>query len=594
MDNWFDNFSKALALGAISRRSILKALVAVIANTLFARLVRRELVPVASADSLSGRSERPTAKCAPFDVHHIPGETTTNFCANKIYNGKLLTLRGSTSASGPLLHPRTKASTYQFESSISMFYAGDLLVSVSSWASSLVHRSKLLSERTIIQYGKAIPGAPRSILSVVNGKLTGTVANVPVMPRTFDLAAPRPNVSERLALADGHTVVPPKFEPGLASAMRELFTLANENIKRSRQRLVGSNVTHSKPSVFSRLGFIAEASNAPQTSQACGNCVNNCEEVTAACVALAAGTCVWDFGISCLALPACYTSDVICHDNCNSPGGACCPQTCPGNDMCCESGSLLCDCGCCYSDQSVCTNNGCCPKDRPVGCPAGDYIRCCPSSTDCCGETCCPPGFHCGDPAQHLCCPNGQDACGSTCCPTGNCQPGNICCPPGQQICNNLPGMVPARICCEGGACDNQGVCCNQFGALCNGVCCSGFGVNCCKGACCDGVCLSDRNGQIGCCPWARQPCGVGGDNPVCCPAGYQCVDPHEGICAPCPAGQTACMSTNETGPITSVCCPPGVNCCNGKCCAPSEICCKNIFEAPLVFGCHSGSLCIE
>jgi hypothetical protein len=435
------------------------------ANALVARLLlRRGLVPVARADP------GPTATCIPFAVRHVPGETTTNFCARKIHNGKVLTLRGTTTASGPLVHPRSKATILQFESSVSFIYSDEVLVTVSSRATSLRRQSKLLSARTIVEYGRSIPGTPRAVLNIVDGKLTGTVASQQVRPRAFDVARVNPRANERLELSVGRAVLPPRFEPGLGGAMRDLVALANENIKRGPRPLtVGSdtrNLMHSKPNVFRRVGFVAGAGAAPGmqgpgSSEACGNCVNNCEEVTASCVAVAAGTCVLDFGISCAAIPVCYTGDAICHDGCNSPGGACCPQTCPGNDLCCESGPLLCDCGCCYSDQSVCTNNGCCPKDTPVGCPAGDYVRCCPNKTDCCGAECCPPGSHCGDPTQDLCCPDGEDACGSTCCPTGNCQPGNICCPPRQPICNNVPGQgLPGKVCCQGGACDNNGNCC--------------------------------------------------------------------------------------------------------------------------------------
>jgi hypothetical protein len=84
-------------------------------------------------------------------------------------------------------------------------------------------------------------------------------------------------------------------------------------------------------------------------------------------------------------------------------------------------------------------------------------------------------------------------------------------------------------------------------------------------------------------------------ENPVCCPSGQMCIDQRNSTCAPCPAGQVACQSQNaNSGLPTSVCCAPGVSCCNGQCCKPAEVCCTNLRQPPLIFGCHPGTLCVQ
>jgi hypothetical protein len=175
-------------------------------------------------------------------------------------------------------------------------------------------------------------------------------------------------------------------------------------------------------------------------------------------------------------------------------------------------------------------------------------------------------------------------SCHGTCCAQGEvCRDEGICCPAGTPICSSVLGPV----CCHGGACDQNGACCNpETGHLCPGsnICC-GFGV-CCGSACCNvgEVCLSNRDGPIGCCP-ASRACGQGGDNAVCCPVGQMCVNQQESTCAPCPTGLFPCSDPSNPG--TAVCCPLGSACCNGACCPLGLICCIHFG-----FGCHTPEEC--
>jgi hypothetical protein len=51
----------------------------------------------------------------------------------------------------------------------------------------------------------------------------------------------------------------------------------------------------------------------------------------------------------------------------------------------------------------------------------------------------------------------------------------------------------------------------------------------------------------------------------------------------------------SNQGPPTSVCCPPGVNCCNGKCCQSGEVCCFPVEGGGSgQWGCNPSFTCTE
>src|SRR5215472_6886035 len=326
--------------------------------------------------------------------------------------------------------------------------------------------------------------------------------------------------------------------------------------------------------------------DAPACSQCSDNCTSTCNDDC--------GVGDWETyvcGPGCIA--AAYACANLCWagcwGTCQLPGGGCCPVPCGGpftcfgrgdqcfrGDLCCPSPFVVCKDVCCGIGVTGCAPDGFC------GCLAGELV---------CGDNCCPPDTMC---------------CGSHCCPTT----GNMCC--GDQCCPQGNYKCCGGACCPGDApCLNNTTCCASPSYVCGGTCCAPFS-NCCAGACCDGqccgstcckqgdVCLKDGYGNIvGCCPPA-QVCGYS-----CCASGQKCIDPHEGTCAACPRGTVPTVCGTATGaPGPTVCCPPGVLCCNGKCCPfPSDnrgnvVCCTPpAGDSPPFangsFGCHHQAACI-
>lgn len=306
-------------------------------------------------------------------------------------------------------------------------------------------------------------------------------------------------------------------------------------------------------------------SKCSHNSTACETCKDDCTKEGLFCDAVVIGGCiltVFGFGVCVdFGTVGCTLDFARCSGNCEHPGNACCQVgPCPGGNccdegetcitssagVCCPKGQVVCSGTCCPPGIFQCNQNTCCPADRSV-----------------CSGVCCSPGQTCS--TEGLCCPQLQpgstpNSCKGICCPVGEvCRQEGICCPANEPVCNG--------VCCAGGGCDTNGNCCNFPNKFCIGskICCPPFNV-CCGSVCCDidSVC---HNGS--CCP-QHQACGS-----TCCPTGRICIDPQLGICAACPSGEVSCASVNFGGVVNNVCCPAGVDCCNGDtCCSPETMCC--------------------
>lgn len=284
-----------------------------------------------------------------------------------------------------------------------------------------------------------------------------------------------------------------------------------------------------------------------------------------------------------------------CTNNCNAPGGPCCPNHCgnaccgghrpdPGPFACagatqtfagqCCSPGAVCGSACCGGVCRDPSNNLCCADGAGPTCVLRDEAN--PAITG--RMFCCPPNTQC-DPAGFLgCveCSNGGRWCGGIQPITAN----GICCAPGQ-VCGQAaengccdPGDLCGDTCCPGGPCVD-GVCCQNTSC----VRCGGqillLGEECCNGRPCPGACV---NGI--CCPKASA-CG-----PVCCPSGFFCSDDNAGIC-------TICGGTNphacQDSPPAPGCCSEGTTCCgNGECCGAGTQCCT----VGATLGCFDPILC--
>jgi hypothetical protein len=388
---------------------------------------------------------------------------------------------------------------------------------------------------------------------------------------------------------DGHALAP--FSVGTKPKLADGRPLPAISVDPTTKATVGRIASGAGP-VHKKCGGLRV-----ESTSACDACSLACGAKFTSCLAAVAGGAWWE-------LLGCFSSDDDCYSACNAPGGACCPAACEVDGGCCvNDGEICCGSGWsaqCCSPGHVCCGGLCCPQAgqvcknqaaSPVCCQPTDFVcpsgLCCQAGGTCCGTSCCAPGTHCADPKFGTCCPNGSVVCGLVCCgppETSVCLNRTLCC---------KKSDVCGTSCCPGGPCVNN-VCCPSPSHVCPGgnTCCPPFNV-CCGSTCCGAgeICMKEgRTGQpLGCCP-AKQACGVGGENPVCCPSGQVCVDTQDSTCGACPSGQVACKSSGN-GAI--VCCAPGVNCCNGTCCKPQEACCTNLHGSPQVYGCHMESLCI-
>ncbi len=423
-----------------------------------------------------------------------------------------------------------------------------------------------------MEFGRGYSGAKTVLFKVAadNRTVTGSIDGRPFVPFL---------IGSKPAFADGAPLPVISADPTIKSAVTRTFKAADP-----AYRQCGST----------RI----------QSSTACDLCGLACGAKYSSCLLAVVGGAFWE-------ILSCFSDLNDCYSSCNSPGNACCSASCAVDGGCCVDGATCCGSGilakCCSSGQACCdyTDAGgdhgyCCPSGQvcrvsgqagfAVCCPPGNFLchgsMCCPPGGACCGDSgCCSPGTHCADPQFSFCCPNDFVACGAeTCCgpsATSVCVAGTLCCKT-SDMCGST--------CCPGGPCIN-GNCCPSPSHICGNTCCPPLNA-CCGTTCCNvnEVCLRDQGGPIGCCP-ASQACGT-----VCCGAGQSCTNSQEAICAACPTGQVTCQSeNNQPGFPSTVCCAPGVSCCNGKCCSTTTaICCTNLFQPPLVFGCHEESLCIQ
>jgi hypothetical protein len=404
--------------------------------------------------------------------------------------------------------------------------------------------------QVVVDYGEAFTGIRQAAFTSVDGQtVTGTIDGRTTLP--FPMGADPSSIQ----FADGAPPPTVIVAPAAQAAIQDVLARA--------QQAAGA----CPPPFLPRVG-----------GDICQHCEDNCAEIGRDCAIGAATMCIlylfgWGACVAAFDLGCAITGTVCLHD-CDVPGAACCPVSCPfvccdvhescaANNTCCPAGQVVCSGECCDPGITACNAGTCCPQeDQPCGgacCPApeqrcADASRslCCGKDEQACGGTCCASDLSCADEKLELCCAPGFDACGGSCCPSGECREGGVCCP--TPLCD---GQCYAAPCGD--------TCCEVFESQCiGGACCptqQACGATCCPPG---DVCADPSVGT--CCP-EKQACGA-----ACCVPGQTCLDPSAGTCGGC-AGDTA-LCTPPPGAGSAVCCEPGADCCYGACCPAGQLCC--------------------
>ncbi|GEM_PF-2516116 len=598
MDHWFDEFTKRLALGNFSRRTLLSgALKTGVAATGTALLGSGALPRVAFADNGQGPStgkNEDKAKGVSCSVSQNGPFQRVFHAIVTDRDGQLVLDETFTTDVTPLNQgARTLASSL----TISLQGATVFQESLTGTFTGMVADKFALSSFTLtLRYGQGFQGVKAATFTSDGTTIQGTVDGRAIV--SFPVNAPPGSFT----FADGGPAPVLNVAGDVRGAINQITNKTKNDVSE------------------------CFAAFDPGDCQDCQDqCLVAFPSGALECAAGSVGTCIFTFGIGCVVgVVTCDVNYGNCQDKCFNPGSPCCTVGCP-NGYCCPTGTK---CAitppnvpgitpglntCCAPSESF--TAGFCPFDNPncggICCPPGEGTSCggiccgapCCKEVCCFGGTCtttegicCPTvngasvvsckGTCCSDPADvcstgGICCPplpggpNPPISCNGTCCPDANdiCV-GKGCCPAGAPVCND------GTCCPQGqGTCLN-GTCCFTPSHVCGNTCCAPFAA-CCNNVCCQGstdICVSGT-----CCP-AAQACGN-----VCCASGQFC---QNGTCAACPSGTVATICQNfGSGPATT-CCPPGVACCAGQCCPSGQICCAP--SGPGSFGCYNQTICIR
>jgi hypothetical protein len=543
MEQWFDTLTKGVAQSPSPRRTFLKSLFAAAATSVVrAPFTWETAVPEAAVADDNRGGAVPEATLAQANgsctARTVNGQSVLQFSVQDTFTGLPLVLSGSVTVSreGAFPPKQPVALSAEMSQTVTAVTLGRLLLArMTTTATALP--GKTAKAQTTIVYSAPIQGVRNAQFTVNGSELTGAIDNRTIVPQKVPS-------SEPLRMTDNGPVPKIAIDPALAEAIRALGTAAEQRI-RTCQRIatrVARPNTRASQVLTSPVSVNAIELSPPFglaeggfTSPACTNCLETCNQTVSVCWGGSFITCLFDLGISCGVGPGvCAATGVICTDNCDKVGGACCKTACP---QCCDDDAVCCGTSCCYTNTAasktagVCSNGDCCLPTSPVGC--GGY--CCKSGQSCCGKfdpfgsggiaACCPAGQFCVDAKSSLCCPSANMVnCGDTCCSSSS------------NCINN------GTVCCDGGI-------------ICGNECCRN-GESCLNGHCGFGPCGNTFCGFATCC------------NGVCCDFNQLCVN---GVCQTTPCGFQEVPCPNTPGQ----CCPPGLECClNNTCCDPGTQCC--------------------
>lgn len=569
MEHWFDRTTKLLARDGVARREVLKtaALVGIaslLPKTSLAQAPPQTPLPLPQPIPPSGAvhviegkpafrpgPRRPISETnGPCSISRDARQRTFNYAGEVSVDNTALRLtiqiqhqfaRASVSAAPSLATTTVIEITYGSQSVVRTKH---------HFSPTKIERNAPVSGTTEIRCGSLVTGLSTASLTFQEGRVSGTVNGKTIAPAPI----PRNNELQSLHFSDGSPVPVPSFEQRLQSAVRQLQTKAEAEV---RTCLSGG---------MHRLAeSIANFQNTPMMpgTASCNGCIQGCAVSYDICLVSA---CL----LFCAGAPACLGEMYGCWASCFIPGSGCCGtpcapfSCCDGNQSCCGSDV------CCGPDQvcAMAEYGACCGKDAPVGCGDKTAVMCFPPGFVCCPNTtafppACPPNTVCQPNAP--CCPSNQ-VCDGGCCPTGqSCQRTST----GAGVCCDKP--LCGDVCCKSPATCQGGVC--GVGVRCGNTFC-GFGQSCINGSCCE-------------------TCGA-----TCCPPGQTCLDPQAGRCGemkcfPIHIGKARfpCTSKTAAGVLTTICCED--KCCLGSCCPPDTMCCIPPGSG-LPLGCYPGFQCIH
>ena len=621
MDHWFDELTKQVASGSLSRREILRQMAAAALASLAPPLLGRSVasarsshtseLAAASARAVNGAVQIGPASLAP--ITYGAGKSFVTRSAVDTYNNQVTSLQATVSqdvlqgvGAGPYVDERTKkivpvGTTRSLSSRWVVTTGSAMVLTVDA-----IHRRRGHA-RVEIEYGVGFSGAKNLKLEWNDDKGSGSLDGRAL--RTFT------KTDTQLYFSDGQPVPARTISPATKRAINRVLA-----------KFKASTASSAQPVRVAYDGnIIADGNNPPQPNTSdCTACQTACGFEYTGCIAGVAVGCAASCGVGCIvdfALEGtgngCANAVQNCVNTCSQPGNACCPASCNVDGNCCQgNGAHCCIFGpgsqtCCPAG-SACSAGGCCPpgqiKDNSVssGC-------CDPGHGAACGWTCCAAGTFCADFRFGLCCPKNQTYCKNY--DTGTFTPERgLCCAEGTTCCSNfhMPntyGGGGAMVCCPNdgyvcvgsygfrGPCVKKSeMCGDQFcpGACKKGKCCFGVeehpsgpsatrwcGDTCCQGECCGhdknmccGLCLSGQRTTLGTCCDTGTACGT-----KCCEWG--CADAKTSTCKKeqhCAHGSWKCTSSMPGTNATETLCCHGNNpqCYGGKCCPPSTVVCVN------------------
>jgi len=535
MGHWFDDLTKALAQGSVSRRSALRATLAGLAagsgNLLAAAEPPRPSTAAPPPDQPPGAPQKEGPCVVRFDGQKLVVSLTTQMD----FQGSPLTLQHTVTHTLPRENGHSAVRAVITLGNKTLFRADG----------SGVPPSEGPMYQVRARFGDAFRGVRESSFFSPDGaELQGAIDGRRLLPLAVGAEA------KYLRFEDGKPGPVVRVDPSLRSALVALLGKAKQDASKCSYQLpeaAGSSPEGGPPAL---LGGNTGHSSDPNASALCIACEAG---VVAAGVACGLG-CIASLCFYGACIAGCGIAELVAYHACHNNGAPCCPVNC--GDACCNNGETCLD-----PDRGICCSKGL------VGCA---QKSCCHASDTCIN-------------ANGTCCPKDRIVCNHVCCKKGEvCKDGVMCCKADEKVVHGKccpDAQVCGDVCCEFQCADSEkGPCCGFSQQACEGKCC-GLGEVCVNGKCCSHPCGSE------CCKSSEVCCGG-----ICCASGETCLDAKAQKCSSCPQGMVGC-TPDPPGP--GICCAAGVTaCCNGSCCKPGQVCCAGGGSG---FGCHDNfSQCIS
>jgi len=483
MDHWFDDLTKDLARGTLSRRSMLGSVLKTGAAALATAFVGRSGSMARAVFPDNGEPQREE-----FCRSRQEGRASVqSLAARSTFKGRSLTLDQTTRK----VTPKGEIGITK----VIKLGGASLLEIEATGRPNLTQIS--------VTFGSAFQGVRRATFTSTDGNvLRGEVDSRRLTP--FRIGEPPSSVK----FVDGGPPPTIKVDNDIAEAIRSIHERAIQIARECNPRHRHHARSLSRTALPSPQGDVGHGSH-PSGSVDCLVCEGECMGALGICTAGVGGGCAaallgyW----VCLAAgeAVCLLIYKKCWDACHDTGNACCPVSC-GDVACCDKGET-----CLNAKIGICCSEGL------IGC---GNKHCCQPTDTCISAT----GF---------CCPAGRNVCNDVCCKIGEVCKNNKCCPE-KLVCGNV-------CCADGMKCADatKSLCCSLVVDYCNGVCCN-LGEKCINGKCCSKPC------GTACCG-ANEACQNGKCVSIVCADGLVTCIPKdsaskEGAAMCCPPNVSCCL----------------------------------------------------